>query len=340
MGENKKDNDNLSLWEKSKLGRKTKYYKIKTWLSRLVSLIILIVLLLLGKSYWEMNDYGDFIKNALGNQVQNDIVINDIKNTNTIENEAVIAGNLRVYYLDVGQADSILVIDKEKTMLIDAGTNEEGQTVVNFLKDKGITRIDYLVGTHPHEDHIGGLDDVIDNFDIGTIYMPKMQTTTKTFEDVLDSIANKNLQVTTPVVGDTFNLIDAKCTIMAVDTQDTEDNLNLSSIVIRMTYGGNSFLFMGDAEAEVEEARSWQPADVLKVGHHGSKTSSSQNFIYQVMPSIAIIQVGKDNSYNLPNQETIDKLNAVGAKVYRTDESGNILVTSDGSNIQVETNVK
>ena len=223
------------------------------------------------------------------------------------------------------------------TMLIDAGTNEAGETVVNFLKDKGITKIDYLVGTHPHEDHIGGLDDVIDNFDIGTIYMPKMQTTTKTFEDVLDSIANKNLQVTTPVVGDTFSLVDAKCTIMAVDTQDTEDNLNLSSIVIRMTYGGNSFLFMGDAEAEVEEARSWQPADVLKVGHHGSKTSSSQNFIYQVMPSIAIIQVGKDNSYNLPNQETIDKLNAVGAKVYRTDESGNILVTSDGSNIQVET---
>lgn len=336
----KKENDDLSFWEKSKLGRKTKVYKIRTWLSRLVSLIILIVLLLLGKSYWETHDYDSFIRNALGNQVENDIVVNDIKQTNTIETEAVTAGNLRVYYLDVGQADSILVMDKDMTMLIDAGTNEAGETVVNFLKDKGITKIDYLVGTHPHEDHIGGLDDVIDNFDIGTIYMPKMQTTTKTFEDVLDSIANKNLQVTTPVVGDTFSLIDAKCTIMAVDTQDTEDNLNLSSIVIRMTYGGNSFLFMGDAEAEVEEARSWQPADVLKVGHHGSKTSSSQSFIYQVMPSIAIIQVGKDNSYNLPNQETIDKLNAIGAKVYRTDESRNILVTSDGSNIQVETNVK
>ena len=169
MAEKKKDEDKLSLWEKSKLGRKTKVYKIKTWLSRLVSLIILIVLLLLGKNYWETHDYDSFIRNALGNQIENDIVINDIKQTNTIENEAVTAGNLRVYYLDVGQADSILVIDKDMTMLIDAGTNEAGETVVNFLKDKGITRIDYLVGTHPHEDHIGGLDDVIDNFDIGTI---------------------------------------------------------------------------------------------------------------------------------------------------------------------------
>ena len=339
MGE-KKNDDKLSLWEKAKLGKKTKYYKINTWISRLVSLIILIVLLVLGKSYWETHDYDNFIQNVLGNQIQNDVVLTEVDKTNTVETEAITGGNLRVYYLDAGQADSILVIDKDKTMLIDAGTNEAGETVVNFLKNKGITKIDYLVGTHPHEDHIGGLDDVIDNFDIGTIYMPKMQTTTKTFEDVLDSIANKNLQVTTPVVGDTFKLTDANCTIMATDTEDTEDNLNLSSIVIRMTYGGNSFLFMGDAEAEVEEARSWQPADVLKVGHHGSKTSSTQNFINQVMPSIAIIQVGKDNSYNLPDQETIDKLNSEGAKVYRTDEDGNILVVSDGSNIRVETNVE
>ena len=114
MAEKKKDEDKLSLWEKSKLGRKTKVYKIKTWLSRLVSLIILIVLLLLGKNYWETHDYDSFIRNALGNQIENDIVINDIKQTNTIENEAVTAGNLRVYYLDVGQADSILVQMKQE----------------------------------------------------------------------------------------------------------------------------------------------------------------------------------------------------------------------------------
>ena len=330
-----KNNNELSFWDKVKEGKKTKYYKRRKWLNRLFTLILLIILIVAGNFYWKEHDFNEFLENALGNTVTN-----ETESTNTIESEAVVDGNLRVHYLDVGQADSILVIDKAKTMLIDAGTNEAGETVVNFLKDKGITKIDYLVGTHPHEDHIGGLDDVINNFEIGTIYMPKMQTTTKTFEDVLDSIANKNLQVTTPVVGDSFDLTNAHCTIMAVDTEDTEDNLNLSSIVIRMTYGGNSFLFMGDAEEANESARNWQPADVLKVGHHGSRTSSSQNFINQVMPSFAIIQVGKDNSYNLPNQETIDKLTAIGTKIYRTDEDGTILVVSDGTNIQVETNVE
>ena len=332
-------NNEPNLWDKVKQGKKTKYYKRRKWLSRLASLIILIVLLILGKSYWETHDFNSMLQNSIGNNViTENVITEDI--TNTVETQAEVDGDLRVYYLDVGQADSILVIDKDKTMLIDAGTNEAGNTVVNFLKEKGITRIDYLVGTHPHEDHIGGLDDVINNFEIGTIYMPKMQTTTKTYEDVLDAIANKSLQVTTPAVGDTFKLTNANCTIMAVDTKDTEDNLNLSSIVIRMTYGGNSFLFMGDAEEEVEASRNWQPTDVLKVGHHGSKTSSSQTFVNQIMPAYAIIQVGKDNSYNLPNQETIDKLQAIGTKVYRTDEDGNILVISDGSNIQVETNVK
>ena len=336
MGQKK---DNPNLWEKVKAGKKTKYYKRQKWLSRLVSLIILIVLLLLGKNYWETHDFNSMLQNAIGNNV---ITVNAIDTdiTNTVETQAEVDGNLRVYYLDVGQADSILVMDKDKTMLIDAGTNEAGNTVVNFLKEKGITRIDYLVGTHPHEDHIGGLDDVINNFEIGTIYMPKMQTTTKTYEDVLDAIANKNLQVTTPVVGDTFKLTNANCTIMATDTNDTEDNLNLSSVVIRMTYGGNSFLFMGDAEEEVEASRNWQPTDVLKVGHHGSKTSSSQTFVNQTMPAYAIIQVGENNSYNLPDQETIDKLEAIGTKVYRTDKDGNILVISDGTNIQIETNVK
>ena len=185
-------NNEPNLWDKVKQGKKTKYYKRRKWLSRLASLIILIVLLILGKSYWETHDFNSMLQNSIGNNViTENVITEDI--TNTVETQAEVDGDLRVYYLDVGQADSILVIDKDKTMLIDAGTNEAGNTVVNFLKEKGITRIDYLVGTHPHEDHIGGLDDVINNFEIGTIYMPKMQTTTKTYEDVLDAIANKSL---------------------------------------------------------------------------------------------------------------------------------------------------
>lgn len=327
------DNNKLGFWEKVKLGKQTKEYKRWKRNDRIFSIIILIVLLVLGNYYWKDHDYNSLLANALGNSTESE-------NTTNEEMVQAVTGNLKVYYLDVGQADSILVMNKNKTMLIDAGTNEMGDDVVNFLEDKGIEKIDYLVGTHPHEDHIGGLDDVIDNFDIGTIYMPKIQTNTKTYEDVLDSIEKKDLKVTAPKQGDEFKLNDAECEIMLANEDNNDSNLNLSSIVIRMTYGENSFLFMGDAEEQNEEERKWPQTDVLKVGHHGSKTATSKEFVKQVKPSIAIIEVAKKNSYNLPNKETIENLENVGAKVYRTDEDGNILVTSDGKNLEVKTNVK
>ena len=154
--------------------------------------------------------------------------------------------NLNVYFIDVGQADSILVSNKNETMLIDAGDNDNGRDVVNFIKEKGITKINYLIGTHPHADHIGGLDDVINSdLEIENIYMPKIQTNTKTFEDVLDAIKNKGLKVTAPKKGDKFKIGDSNCEIMT-DSIIDENNLNLSSIIIRLEYGDNSFLFMGD----------------------------------------------------------------------------------------------
>ncbi len=327
------NNDKLGFWEKVKLGKQTKEYKRWKRNDRIFSLIVLIVLLVLGYFYWENNDYNEFLANVLGNTT------NSVNTTNEEMVQAV-TGDLKVYFLDVGQADSILVMDKDKTMLIDAGTNEMGDDVVNFLEDKGVEKIDYLVGTHPHEDHIGGLDDVIDNFDIGTIYMPKIQTNTKTFEDVLDSIEKKDLKVTAPKQGDEFKLDDADCEIMLANEDDNDSNLNLSSIVIRMTYGENSFLFMGDAEEQNEEERKWPQTDVIKIGHHGSRTATSEDFVNQVKPSIGIIQVAKKNSYKLPNKEPIENLENAGAKVYRTDEDGNILITSDGKNLEVETNVK
>ena len=239
---------------------------------------------------------------------------------------------IQIHFFDVGQADSILLISNNEAMLIDAGTNETGKTVVQNLKNLGISKIDYLVGTHPHEDHIGGLDDVINNFEIGTIYMPKIQTNTKTFEDVLDAISNKGLKVTSPNKGDTFTVGDVNCEVMLCTPELAEEknNLNLSSIVIRSTFKEQSYLFMGDAETENEKLRDWPQTNILKVGHHGSKTSSSEKFLNEVKPQIAIIQAGKDNKYGLPKQETLDKISKLGTIIYRTDENKNILLESDG----------
>lgn len=241
-----------------------------------------------------------------------------------------------VRYLDVGQADSILVQSEGINMLIDAGTNSSGQTVVKDLEDLGVTKIDYLIGTHPHEDHIGGMDDIIKNFDIGIIYMPKIQTNTKTFEDVLDAVSEKDLKITSPKKGDEFEVGGARCEIMTDRIEDTS-NLNLSSIVIRMTYGTQSFLFMGDAEKENEETRQWPQTTVLKVGHHGSSTSSSTQFLNEVQPQISVISVGKDNKYGHPTKTTINKLEKIKTKIYRTDESGTITITSDGKKCIVTT---
>lgn len=232
--------------------------------------------------------------------------------------------NLQVYYFDVGQADSILVTNQEKTMLIDAGNNADGDLLVQNLKKLKIHKIDYLIGTHPHEDHIGGLDDIIQNFEIGTIYMPKVQTNTKTFEDVLDAVSDKNLKIRTPKVGDSFKIGEAQCKIVSVSENKT--NFNLSSIIIQMEFDGVSYLFTGDAEKEIEENLTIGKINILKVAHHGSNTSSNNEFIQKIAPQIAIISVGKQNSYGHPDKEVLERLEKIGSKIYRTDEVGNIMI--------------
>lgn len=307
------------------MARKRRNTKVQRAIATAIALIIVGIAGILGTNEDFVNTVSD-----TGEQTNSQ---------NEQQIEFVAQEDLLIDFIDVGQADSILVRNQDKVMLIDAGTNEAGETVVNYLENLGITKIDYLIGTHPHEDHIGGLDDVINNFDIGQIYMPKIETTTKTFEDVLEAIENKKLTVTAPNKGDKIELGQAEGEFMTEPILD-EDNLNVSSLVLRLEFGNTSYLFMGDAEEENEETIRWPKTDVLKVGHHGSSTSSSESFLEQVQPKYAIIMAGKDNSYGLPTQETINKLNNMGSEIYRTDEDGTIQMTSDGNAIEIKTSLE
>lgn len=248
--------------------------------------------------------------------------------------EAVLNESLEVHFLDVGQADSILILTGDNAALIDAGNSSDGKYIVNYIKDLGIEKLNFIVGTHPHEDHIGGIDDVINSFDIEKYYMPDVMTTTKTFENVLDALANKNLKYTVPKEGKTFNLGNAVFETIYVGN-DTKD-LNNTSIVLKMTFGNKSFLFTGDA-TDVSEQKMLNKnikSDVLKVGHHGSEYSTTDEFLKKVDPSISVISVGKDNKYGHPSKKTIDKLK--DTEIYRTDIDQTIIIKTDGNKLDIE----
>ena len=242
---------------------------------------------------------------------------------------------LRVNYIDVGQGDSIFIeLPNKETMLIDAGEAYEADNVINYIKNLGISKIDYIVGTHPHTDHIGGLEEVINTFDVGSIYMPKATSTSKTYLDLLTTISDKGLKVKNAKSGVVvLDENDLKLEFIAPNS-DSYSELNNYSAVLNLTYLDNKFLFMGDAETLSEDEVTCDvDADVIKVGHHGSDSSSSVEFVKKVSPEYDIIMVGEGNSYNHPYQSIIDRYLSVGANVLRTDLDGNIVCDSDGVDV-------
>lgn len=295
-----------------------------TIIGSIITVIILIILTITGNDSQIFKSTTSATNDNVSSEVLDNLENVSIQTGNDCISTIPQDNNLRVYCLDVGQGDSILITNNNKTMLIDASTNEMGSRVVKYLNDLGIKKIDYLVGTHPHEDHIGGLDNVIKNFDIGTIYMPNVVATTKTFEEVIDAISAKKLKVTSPKTGDKFTVGNAECEVMSI--RNDKDDYNNCSIVIKMDFNNVSYLFTGDAEESVESSRKWPHIDVLKVGHHGSNTSSSKKFLEQIKPEVALISVGQGNTYGHPTQATLKRLSNIGAKIYRTDENGTILL--------------
>lgn len=249
--------------------------------------------------------------------------------------------DLELHFIDVGQGDSTFIITPDGySMLIDAGDNTKGDTVVNYIKSMGIDKIDVLIGTHPDADHIGGLDDVINSFEIGDFYMPKKMHTTKTFEDVITAAKDKGLKIKS-AVSDKEISFDPKTKAIFLSPEDRKysDN-NAYSAVVKLSYGKNTFLLTGDAEKENEadmldkygEALN---CDVIKLAHHGSSTSNTEQFLDQVSPDVAIISCGYKNKYSHPHKEILTYLKEKDIPVYRTDEQGDIVVYSDGESLQV-----
>lgn len=248
---------------------------------------------------------------------------------------------LKVYFLDVGQgASQLLVTPSGKTMLIDAGNNDKEQVMLDYMKQYHISKLDVVIGTHPDADHIGGLDKVIDQIPVETIYMPKVQSNTKTFESVLKSIKNKGLKVKTAKAGLSWDLDDEVHVDMLAPTRSYDDSNNMSAVV-KVTYGQTSFLLTYDAESASEKdmiaSGADLQADVLLVGHHGSNSSTTLSFLKKVNPKYAVIQVGKGNTYGHPKSAILSRLQKQGVEVFRNDRQGTVEVDSDGSSIQIST---
>ena len=277
----------------------------------------------------------------LGKEEPESIIETEESIINSKEND-----ELKVYFIDVGQADSILIkISNDENILIDGGNNADGNYLVKYLTSIGVEHIDTIVATHPHEDHIGGLDTIMDNIPTDKIYLPYIKDadipTTKTYKEFLESIYKNELIVCESKNNEyIYDVGDVKLQIISPDDITTGE-LNDYSIVTRLQFHNNSFLFTGDASININNYimsnydKDFFDIDVLKVGHHGSSTSTDDKWLKTLTPEYGIIMCGEGNEYGHPHKEILDLLNYNNVNVLRTDIDGTIIITSDGNNIKI-----
>jgi competence protein ComEC len=270
--------------------------------------------------------------------IQNFLNLSDT--ASTITTSTTDGTSLTVSYLDVGQGDATLISKGNFHMLIDAGKNEMGATVVKFLKKENIEKLDLLIGTHPDSDHIGGLDDVLDAVSVDTVYMPKAKKSTKTYSDVESALERAGEKASMPEIGTEYTY-DSNVILRFLSPSKTYSDSNDNSLVVQLAYGKTRFLFMGDAEETAESdilKKGYDlTCDVLKLGHHGSYTATSLAFLQAADPTYAVISCGKNNSYGHPHAEVLARLEDEDVQVYRTDTMGTIQAVSDGKNVKMLT---
>jgi len=264
------------------------------------------------------------------------VVVSIVSNYGLSGEYEILEDRLNIFCIDVGQGDcTYIVFPDGKNMLIDAG--EKDSEVYYLLENYKIEKIDYLVITHPHSDHAGGMEDIIEKFWVEKIIMPDASSPATFFDNLLDTIDKRNIPVVQAKEGVVIHKEEDLTAEIISPDEDGYNDLNNMSAVIKITYGENEFLFMGDAEIEAEENISADVnADFIRIGHHGSNTSSSESFLIRVKPQYAVISVGEFNSYGHPHDEVIKRYEDLGTEIYRTDQMGTISVVSDGKNITIK----
>ena len=247
--------------------------------------------------------------------------------------------SFQVHYIDVGQADAALVLCGDAAMLIDGGNRDDSSLIYTYLKEQGIAHLDYVVATHAHEDHVGGLSGALNYATVDTALCSVEDYNSKVFDAFVDQLAKRGKQITVPRAGETFELGDAQVQVLG-PVRESDDPNNMS-LVLRVVYGETSFLFTGDAEREEEQdildAGYELDSTVLKVGHHGSENSTTYPFLRAVMPDHGVISVGEGNTYGHPTNAALSRLRDAGVQVLRTDHSGTIICSSDGQTVSFRT---